>query len=65
MGETAGAATEAADIAEAPKSAARRMPGMVALVSTIDPEADQPVGLAASAVIAMSMGPPSMLMGPL
>lgn len=39
----------------------RRMPGAVALITTRDPANDQPAGLAASAVIPVSMEPPSML----
>jgi flavin reductase (DIM6/NTAB) family NADH-FMN oxidoreductase RutF len=61
MDERAGVAAETADIAAGLKSAMRRMPGAVALISTIDPETDQPAGLAASAVIPVSMDPPSML----
>lgn len=41
------------------KLAMRRMPGTVALITTRD--GDTPVGLAASAVIPVSMEPPSML----
>jgi flavin reductase (DIM6/NTAB) family NADH-FMN oxidoreductase RutF len=41
------------------KQAMRRMPGTVALITTRD--GDAPVGLAASAVIPVSMEPPSML----
>ena len=42
------------------KAAMRRMPGAVSLVTTVDPEG-APAGLAASAVIPISMDPPSML----
>ena len=43
------------------KSALRRMPGAVALISTRDPADGSPAGLAASAVIPVSLEPPSML----
>lgn len=43
------------------KSAMRRMPSSVALITTRDPETGMPAGLAASAVIPVSMEPPSML----
>src|ERR1700744_795607 len=49
------------DIAAGLKKALRRMPGAVALITTRDPKTDQPSGLAASAVIPVSMEPPSML----
>ena len=39
----------------------RRMPGPVALVTTTDPDGNGYAGLAASAVIPVSMEPPSML----
>lgn len=42
------------------KAAMRRMPGAVSLVTTVDPNG-APAGLAASAVIPISMDPPSML----
>jgi flavin reductase (DIM6/NTAB) family NADH-FMN oxidoreductase RutF len=61
MGEAEGVARNAVEIAAGLKAAMRRMPGAVALISTIDPETDQPAGLAASAVIPVSMEPPSML----
>lgn len=48
-------------IATALKAAMRRMPGAVALITTHDPVSDRPAGLAASAVIPVSMDPPSML----
>ena len=48
-------------IAAGLRAAMRRMPGPVALVTTHDPEADAPAGLAASSVIPVSMDPPSML----
>jgi flavin reductase (DIM6/NTAB) family NADH-FMN oxidoreductase RutF len=50
-----------ADIASGLKAAMRRMPGAVALITTRDPADDKPAGLAASAVIPVSMEPPSML----
>jgi len=37
------------------------MPGAVALITTRDPASGEPAGLAASAVIPVSMDPPSML----
>jgi flavin reductase (DIM6/NTAB) family NADH-FMN oxidoreductase RutF len=43
------------------KSALRRMPSAVALISTRDPDDGLPAGLAASAVIPVSLEPPSML----
>lgn len=43
------------------KAAMRRMPGAVTLVTTIDPVEGVQAGLAASAVIPISMDPPSML----
>lgn len=43
------------------KAAMRRMPGAVSLVTTFDPDGEAPAGLAASAVIPISMDPPSML----
>jgi flavin reductase (DIM6/NTAB) family NADH-FMN oxidoreductase RutF len=49
------------DIAAGLKKALRRMPGAVALITTRDPKTDQQSGLAASAVIPVSMEPPSML----
>ena len=51
----------AADIASGLRAAMRRMPGAVALITTVDPLDDRPAGLAASAVIPVSMEPPSML----
>ena len=50
-----------AEIATGLKAAMRRMPGAVALITTCDPADDRPAGLAASAVIPVSMEPPSML----
>lgn len=49
------------DVAEGLKAAMRRMPGPVALVTTADPVDGAYAGLAASAVIPVSMEPPSML----
>lgn len=49
------------DLANALKSAMRRMPGPVAMVTTADPEDGSYAGLAASAVIPVAMDPPSML----
>lgn len=49
------------EIAGGLKEAMRRMPGAVALITTCDPANDKPAGLAASAVIPVSMEPPSML----
>lgn len=49
------------DVADKLKAAMRRMPGPVALVTTADPAAGGYAGLAASAVIPVSMDPPSML----
>lgn len=46
---------------ESLKAAMRRMPGAVSLITTIDPAEGAPAGLAASAVIPISMDPPSML----
>lgn len=50
-----------ADLATALKAAMRRMPSTVALITTRDPDTAEPAGLAASAVIPVSMDPPSML----
>ncbi len=49
------------DLAHGLKSAMRRMPSAVALITTRDPQSHAPAGLAASAVIPVSMQPPSML----
>ncbi len=43
------------------RSAMRRMPGPVSLVTTHDDALNAPAGMAASAVIPVSMEPPSML----
>lgn len=51
----------AAEISAGLKAAMRRMPGAVALITTRDPIDDRPAGLAASAVIPVSMEPPSMM----
>jgi len=48
-------------IAAGLKAAMHRMPGAVALITTCDPQNGQPAGLAASAIISVSMEPPSML----
>ncbi len=58
--KTKRALTEA-EVASGLKVAMRRMPGAVALVTTRDPVSGEPAGLAASAVIPVSMDPPSML----
>ena len=50
-----------AEVAAGLKAAMRRMPGAVALITTHDPQTGAPAGLAASAVIPVSMEPPSML----
>lgn len=49
------------DVAAAMRMAMRRMPSSVALITTRDPVTGAPAGLAASAVIPVSMEPPSML----
>ncbi len=43
------------------RAALRRLPGPVSIVATHDPASDAPAGMAASAVIPVSMDPPSML----
>lgn len=48
-------------VADRLKAAMRRMPGPVALVTTAAPDGSGYAGLAASAVIPVSMDPPSML----
>ena len=48
-------------LSERLRKAMRRMPGPVSLVTTHDPAVDAPAGMAASAVIPVSMEPPSML----
>lgn len=48
-------------VADRLKAAMRRMPGPVALITTADPDGSAYAGLAASAVIPVSMEPPSML----
>lgn len=50
-----------AGVADKLKAAMRRMPGPVALVTTADPDGGDYAGLAASAVIPVSMAPPAML----
>lgn len=57
----AATALSPADLASGLKSAMRRMPSSVALITTRDPDSGVPAGLAASAVIPVSMEPPSML----
>lgn len=49
------------EVADQLKAAMRRMPGPVALVTTTDPATSDYAGLAASAVIPVSMDPPAML----
>jgi len=43
------------------KAAMRHLPSGVALLTTVDPETNAPVGIAISSVISVSMDPPSML----
>lgn len=54
-------ASEVQALAESLKLAMRRMPGPVSLVTTRDPDGDEPAGMIVSAVIPVSMDPPSML----
>lgn len=61
MVETVASSMTVEAIAAGLKSAMRRMPATVALITTRDPESGEPHGLAASAVIPVSMDPPSML----
>lgn len=49
------------ELADRLKAAMRRMPGPVALITTTDPDTGAYAGLAASAIIPVSMAPPSML----
>nr|WP_137676600.1 flavin reductase family protein [Parerythrobacter lutipelagi] len=49
------------DLAQQLRSAMRRLPGPVSIVTTHDPSLDEPVGMVASAVIPVSMEPASML----
>ncbi|QWC58417.1 flavin reductase [Erythrobacter sp. 3-20A1M] len=49
------------DLAGRLRSALRRLPGPVSLITTCDPQGDHPAGMVASAVIPASMEPPSML----
>jgi flavin reductase (DIM6/NTAB) family NADH-FMN oxidoreductase RutF len=49
------------DLATRLKTVLRGMPGPVAIVTTRDTQTGQPAGLAASAIIPVSMAPPSML----
>lgn len=52
---------KALDLVTPLKGALRRMLGTVALITTRDPETGMPAGMAATAVIPVSMEPPSML----
>lgn len=52
---------QAPDLALLLRSAMRRLPGPVSIVTTHDVEASEPAGMAASAVVPVSMEPPSML----
>ncbi|MGB7373000.1 flavin reductase family protein [Pontixanthobacter sp.] len=52
---------EAADLARLLRSAMRRLPGPVSIVTTHDVAAREPAGMAASAVVPVSMEPPSMM----
>jgi flavin reductase (DIM6/NTAB) family NADH-FMN oxidoreductase RutF len=55
------AAPDPLEVAAGLKAAMRRMPGAVTLITTRDPVTGLPAGLIASAVIPVSMDPPSML----
>ena len=48
-------------VADLLRLALRRLPGPVSLVTTCEPDTKQPAGMVASAVIPVSMEPPSML----
>ena len=50
-----------ADFATHLKTAMRRMPSAVSIITTRHPETGEPMGLVASAVIPVTMEPPSML----
>lgn len=50
-----------ADFSTHLKAAMRRMPSAVSVITTRHPETGEPMGLVASAVIPVSMEPPSML----
>ena len=52
---------DAAALAAGLKLAMRRMPGPVSLITTCDPDSGDPAGMIVSAVIPVSMDPPSML----
>ena len=52
---------DAAALADNLKLAMRRMPGPVSLITTRDPGNAEPAGMIVSAVIPVSMAPPSML----
>jgi flavin reductase (DIM6/NTAB) family NADH-FMN oxidoreductase RutF len=58
-----GQSSTAADADFAPhlKAAMRRMPSAVSIITTRHPETGEPMGLVASAVIPVTMDPPSML----
>lgn len=49
------------DLSAGLRQAMRRLPGPVSIVATHDKETGKPAGMAASAVIPVSMDPPSML----
>ena len=53
--------SDPAELAPRLRSALRRLPGPVSIVTTHDIESGGPVGMVASAVIPVSMEPPSML----
>lgn len=53
--------SEPDETANALRAALRRLPGPVALLTSCDPEDGTPAGMVASAVIPVSMEPPSML----
>lgn len=52
---------DAEDIAQKLRTALRRLPGPVCIITTHDEATDAPVGMVASAVIPVSMAPPSMM----
>jgi flavin reductase (DIM6/NTAB) family NADH-FMN oxidoreductase RutF len=49
------------EISEALRKALRRLPGPVAVVTSLEPASGAPAGMIASAVIPVSLAPPSML----
>ena len=55
------AAEQGADIATLLKGAMRYLPSGVAIVTARDPETGQPVGMAVSSLVSVSMDPPTML----